>query len=175
MLIDESGFLLQPLLRRTWAPRGQTPVIRSWDRHDRLTAITALALTPARRRCNLFFQLLDHNAKSEDFFSFIIMLHREIPHPLTIVWDRLSAHRKAARWFFELGCRWLRFVYLPPYCPELNPVEQVWSSTKWGRLANWPAPNIDAVSDRVSDDLQWQATQQRVLRGHFDAAGLNLK
>lgn len=167
--------MLQPLLRRTWAPRGQTPVMKAWDRHDRLTAVTALALTPGRRRCDLFFELLDHNAKHEDFFWFVVMLHREIPHPLTIVWDRLSAHFKAARMLSELGCKWVRFVYLPPYCPDLNPVEHVWATTKLGRLANWPAPNIDAVEDRVTEDFTRQANEQSLLKGHVRSAGRDLK
>lgn len=166
--------MLQPLLRRTWAPRGRTPVIKAWDRHDRLTAVTALALTPNRRRCDLYFQTFDHNAKAAEFFWFVVMLHREIRCPLTIVWDRLSAHRKAARWLGELGCNWVRFIYLPPYCPDLNPVEHVWSTTKWGRLANWPAPDIEAVEDRVSEDFRLQARQQTLLKNHFRSAGLNL-
>lgn len=123
--------------------------MKAWDRHDRLTAVTALALTPGRRRCKLFFELLDHNAKAEDFFWFVVNLRQEINRPLTIVWDRLSAHFKAARWLTELDCDWVRFVYLPPYCPDLNPVEHVWATTKWGRLANWPAPNIEAMGERV--------------------------
>lgn len=167
--------MLQPLLRRTWALRGQTPVIKAWDRHDRLTAVAALALTPKRRRCDLYFELLGHNAKAEDFFWFLVNLRTEIGRPLTIVWDRLSAHLKAARTFMELGCRWIRFVYLPPYCPELNPVEHVWSTTKWGRLANWPAPDIDTLENRVEEDFRRQSEEQAVLRGHFHQAGLNLK
>ena len=99
MLIDESGFMLQPLTRRTWAPRGQTPVMEVWVRHDRLTAISALALTPHRRRCDLYFKLLRHNAKAEDYFWFLIEVRREIGRPLVVVWDRLAAHRKAQRWF----------------------------------------------------------------------------
>jgi hypothetical protein len=42
VFLDESGFMLQPLARRSWAPRGQTPVIRCWDRRDRLSVIAAI-------------------------------------------------------------------------------------------------------------------------------------
>ncbi len=45
-LVDESGFMLQPVVRRTWAPRGETPVHRSWDRHDRLSVISAITVSP---------------------------------------------------------------------------------------------------------------------------------
>ena len=44
--------MLQPVVRRTWAPQGQTPIQYSWDRHDRLAAIAAITLAPLRRwRC----------------------------------------------------------------------------------------------------------------------------
>ena len=41
VFLDESGFMLQPLLRRTWAPQGETPLSHAWDRHDRLSVISA--------------------------------------------------------------------------------------------------------------------------------------
>jgi hypothetical protein len=47
-----------------WAPIGQTPMLDQWDRHDRTSVITALTLSPQRRRVRMFFQLLDHNAKA---------------------------------------------------------------------------------------------------------------
>ena len=53
VFIDETGFRLQPVNRRTWAPRGETPVQRAWDRYDRLSVIGAVALSPTRRRISL--------------------------------------------------------------------------------------------------------------------------
>ena len=50
VFIDESGFRLQPVNRRTWVPRGETPVQRAWDRYDRLSVIDAVSLSPTRRR-----------------------------------------------------------------------------------------------------------------------------
>lgn len=166
--------MLQPLLRRTWAPRGKTPVMNAWDRHDRLTAITALSLTPHRRKADLYFKILNHNAKAEDFFWFLVDLRQELKRPFLVVWDRLSAHRKAARVLGELGCQWITFEYLPAYCPDLNPVEHVWATTKWGRLANWPAPNIEEVRSRVEDDFRQQASSQSIMKGHFRWANLCL-
>lgn len=46
VFIDESGFLLTPSVRRTWAPRGRTPVLHHWQRHDRVSVISALTLSP---------------------------------------------------------------------------------------------------------------------------------
>jgi hypothetical protein len=63
VLLDESGFMLQPLVRRTWAPRGETPVHRTWDRHHRLSVISALTVSPNRRRLGLYFSMHDANIK----------------------------------------------------------------------------------------------------------------
>ena len=55
VFLDETGFMLQPLNRRTWAPRGETPVQYAWDRRDRLSVIGALTLSPVRQRIGFYF------------------------------------------------------------------------------------------------------------------------
>lgn len=54
VLIDESGLMLQPVVRRTWAPRGQTPIQHSRDGRDRLSVISAISMAPRRRRLGLY-------------------------------------------------------------------------------------------------------------------------
>ena len=51
VFLDESGFLLIPTVRRTWAPRGQTPVLYHRYRHDKVSAIT---VSPVRQHCGLY-------------------------------------------------------------------------------------------------------------------------
>lgn len=166
--------MLQPHLRRTWAEKGRTPVIDQWDRRDRLSVITALALSPRRRRITMFFRLLSHNAKAEDFVWFLNDLRKELARKLIVVWDNLGAHRRAENALAALECRWARFERLPPYAPELNPVEHVWTTAKWGRLANAPPTDVQQLSNRVAAELNGQSLEQRTLRGHFRWAGLDL-
>ena len=52
--LDESGFLLIPTLRRTWAPRGQTPLLRHRYQHDKISAISAVTVSPRRQRLGLY-------------------------------------------------------------------------------------------------------------------------
>jgi hypothetical protein len=48
---DESGFLMVPLVQRTWAPRGRTPQLRHRQRHHtRVSAIGLLTVSPQRKR-----------------------------------------------------------------------------------------------------------------------------
>jgi hypothetical protein len=53
VFLDESGLMLNPCVRRTWAPRGQTPVLDAWDRRDRISAISSITVSPKARRLNL--------------------------------------------------------------------------------------------------------------------------
>ena len=89
--------MLTPTVRRTLAPRGKTPVLRSWDRHDRITALSAVAVSPVRRRLGLYFRLLpdDANAHGEDTVAFLRQLRRHIPGPMTILWDRANIHDRS--------------------------------------------------------------------------------
>lgn len=149
-------------------------MLEQWDRRERISVIAALALSPQRRRVRLFFRLLDHNARAEDFIWFLNDLRGELGRPLGVVWDRLGAHRKAERFFAAIDCDWVRFCRLPPYSPELNPVEHVWSTSKWGRLANAPADDLDRLRTDLQAELGRQSQQQQLLRAHFRWAGLAL-
>lgn len=174
VLVDESGFMLQPLVRRTWAEKGRTPGIDQWDRRDRVSVIAALALSVKRQRLRLFFRLLDHNAKAEDFVWFLNDLRKELQRKLVVVWDNLGAHRRTEHTLTVLGCRWARFARLPPYAPELNPVEHVWTTAKWGRLANAPPDNVGQLKSNVTTELHSQSLEQQLLRSHFRWARLDL-
>ena len=70
--------MLQPTVRRTWAPKGKTPVHHSWDRRDRLSAISAITVSPKRNRLGLYFDILNHNVKTDDFEHFIASLLRRL-------------------------------------------------------------------------------------------------
>lgn len=75
--------MLTPTVRRTLAPRGKTPILKSWDRHDRISAISAVTVSPKRKRLGLYFRLLpdDANAHGEDTVAFLKQLRRHIRGP----------------------------------------------------------------------------------------------
>ena len=89
--------MLQPLVRRTWAPRGETPVHRSWDRLDRLSVISALTVSPRQRHVRLFFTIHDGNIRTGEAVRFIRQLRRQLGTKLLLVWDRLNVHRSATK------------------------------------------------------------------------------
>ena len=140
VFLDESGFMLTPTVRRTLAPRGETPILKSWDRHDRISAISAVTVSPRRRRLGLYSRLLpdDANVHGEDTVAFLRELRRQLPVPMTILWDRGNIHDRS-RVVRAYLARHPEVVTekLPSYAPETNPDESVWGHTKHGRLANF--------------------------------------
>jgi transposase len=155
VFLDESGFMLTPTVRRTLAPRGKTPILKSWDRHDRISAISAVTVSPKRRRLGLYFRLLpdDANAHGEDTVDFLRQLRRHIPGPMTVLWDRGNIHdrSKVVRAYLA-GHPEVETEKLPGYAPETNPDEMVWQHTKHGRLANFtPEDTVELRSVLIEE------------------------
>jgi transposase len=171
-VLDETGLMLQPLVRRTWAPAGQTPVMYSWDRHDRLSALGALSVSPQRRRLGLYFSAQEGNLRAPDVATFLRQVHRQIRRPLIVVLDRWNAHRTAARQLWADGSNRFWFEWLPAYAPELNPVDKMWSHTKYGDLANYIPEDLGALEGAFVDSLWDTQSQPELLRSFFHAAQL---
>lgn len=177
VFIDESGFLTSPLVRRTWAPRGQTPVLpenhRTWEK---ATAVGALAISPARRRVRLLFSLrANENIHAEWLVTFLRELKSHLGGRLVLVWDNLNLHKSAAIRSFLAHQKSIRVWFLPPYAPELNPIELVWGQAKLGPLANWAPENIDMLCDGTTAALDQLAHDQLLLRALLGGSPLSLR
>ena len=108
------------MLVRTYAPVGQTPVLRVPLTRDHLSAIGAI--TPQGR---LFMQMQEHAYCAEDVIVFLRLLLRKIPGKLLVIWDGSPIHRaKAIKEFLAArAAKRLHLERLPGYAPELNPQE----------------------------------------------------
>ena len=166
--------MLQPVVRRTWAPKGETPIQYSWDRHDRLSTIAAITLSPQRRRLRLYFQIHDRNITSQEVMHFLRLIHRHLRRKLIVVMDRYSVHRKAVRLLQEAGVDWFEVAWLPSYAPELNPVEMVWNHTKYADLANFLPEDLHDLQQAVATSLEHTCDEGHLLRSFFQYAGLDL-
>ena len=128
-----------PAVVRTWAPKGQTPLLREWLTWDHLSAISAI--TPAGE---LYLSVQECAFKGPDGVRFLQRLLDQIPGPLLVVWDGLPIHRsRAVKDFLAAGAAqrlWLE--QLPGYAPELNPDEGIWSYLKRVELGNLVCPDL---------------------------------
>src|SRR5262249_9937873 len=97
VFLDEAGFMLTPLVRRSLWPRGNTQVIDALARHDRISAISCVTLGINDEQPQLYFELLPEglNVTACDVVAFLNDLRRELPGPLTIIWDRHRIHSRA--------------------------------------------------------------------------------
>lgn len=166
--------MLQPTVRRTWAPKGKTPIHYSWARHDRLSAISAVTVSPKRKRLGLYFDILDHNVKADDFEQFVALMLRRIARPIILVMDRCSAHRSAAKRLAKRFGRRIQVEWLPAYAPDLNPDEQVWNRAKYTDLANYLPSDIYTLGPAIAESFRNTRSQQSLLRSFFKHAELKL-
>jgi transposase len=145
---DESGLSQQPVVCRTWAPRGETPVLtHASGNWKRLSVAGALAFRWDGRRARFFFQTQPGSYTDRTLIAFLRDLRRHFRRrPVILIWDGLPAHRsRAMRHYLARQRRWLTAERLPGYAPELNPVESIWGNIKRTELANFCAPDLDAL------------------------------
>jgi transposase len=177
LFLDEAGFLLTPTVRRTLAPRGRTPILKAYQRHDRISAISCVTLGLAEEFPGLYFELLPTglNVTAEDVVAFLRQLKEDLPGPWTIVWDRHNIHsrsRLVKAWLAEH--KDVMLEDLPAYAPALNPDEMVWSWLKYGRLANLTPQDTVELRDHLVTELEWAAFDGELLAGFFNHAHLGV-
>lgn len=167
--------MLQPVVRRTWAPKGQTPVQKSWDRHDRVSVMTALTVSPQKKRLNVHWNSQTQNIRAEHLVRFFRSLRRAIRRKWVLILDRWSVHKsRTVRQYLERHQRTIRVEWLPAYAPELNPAEQVWNHSKYSDLANFIPANREDLHQHVDASIADQRQQSHLLRSFFKTAQLKL-
>jgi transposase len=166
--------MLQPTVRRTWAPQGQTPLHDSWDRHDRLSVTGAITVSPIQKRLGLYFAVASSNLTGDDVFAFVQQLRGHLKRPLLLIWDRFSGHKKAARLLKHIYGSRIHVEFLPAYAPELNVVEHGCVHTKYGEMANFIPTDTEDLAQEVAHSLLSKHQLPDLLSAFFQHAQLPL-
>lgn len=167
---------MAPLVRRSWSLRGHTPVLRQRTRrHQKVSAIAALCIPPARDRITLYFRLLpDANVNAARVLDFLEHLQRQLHCPIVLIWDRFQAH--LGQLINEcVPPHSAHLEYLPPYAPELNPVEYLWAYLKTNPLANDPAFDLPHLARRARSAARSVQRQPDLLRAFLRHSHLPLR
>ena len=153
---DEAGFMLQPTLRKTFAPRGSRPVTRVSDPHGRISTACAIAVSPKLKRLNLYFRLLPDNTNftGHSIASFLKYIHQELRSPLTMIWDSIPIHSADPVRKYLRSQREVVLERIPEYAPELNPADGVWSYIKYGQLPNFAPHDLSTLRKHVTKELE---------------------
>jgi transposase len=167
--IDESGFYPLPSVVRTYAPVGQTPILREWWTRDHLSAISALS--PEGK---LYFHSQDCAINSDDVIAFLEHLLREVPSRMVIIWDGAPIHRShVVKAFLANGAtERLHLERLPAYAPELNPGEGLWAHLKGVELRNVCCFNLSHLRAELRDAVKRVRRKPRIIKGFFSGAKL---
>lgn len=160
---DESGVRSDFHSGTTWAPRGQTPVVRVTGQRFSLNMISAVS-----PRGELRFMVVRGGVGGGVFIDFLKRLVHGQRRPIYLIVDGHPAHRskKVKAYVASLQGK-LRLLFLPPYSPELNPDELVWNDVKnngVGRtLLHSPADLMRAVVGR----LRYLQKSPEIVRSFF--------
>lgn len=149
------AFCSTPVVRRTWARQGHTPVLPSWGRHrDKVSVIAAISVAPRRRCLNLFFHTdPKHYLDAPAIAGFLRVLLQRLRGRVIVLWDGGSNHKGPFVRTVGADCPRLHLERLPAYAPDLNPVEFVWSYLKHGCMANFIPEEVRHLDQMVQSHL----------------------
>ena len=175
--MDESGLLMAPLLRRSWALRGQRPQQEQKVGHrEKVSVAAALWLPPLRDRLHLAYQtLVNGYFTNVEVAEFIGCAVEGLPGPVIALWDGGTMHKGGPiRALREASHGRLDIEPLPPNAPELMPVEPLWDWLKYGRLCNFAPRDANHLNRVVVRELEAIREDQELLESFFHLSDLPL-
>jgi transposase len=173
VFVDESGFLLIPSVERTWAPRGQTPLLRHHARRERISVISGLSVSPRRRRCGLYFLFSADNIRHPEVRTFLRDLLRHLRGHVIVIWDNATIHKGDAIRALQARYSRLHLYRFPGYAPELNPDEGIWRIAKRA-LANGRPDSQRELLRQLRSQMSRIRRSSSLLRGCVRGSDLPL-
>lgn len=173
VFVDEAGFMNAPTIRRTWAPRGHTPVIKITSPHSRISAIGAITVRRGDWFSGFHYKLSADNVNfhGPDVVIFIDELSHKLKGQMTVVWDEISIHRGSEMKRYLSDHPLIEVVEFPSYAPELNPVDLVWGYVKYNRLANYCSNNLEEMRAMLIPEFERLKRRRKLLRSFLTHVG----
>lgn len=156
VFVDETGFMMYPTIRKSFAPPGDTPVNKVTDPHGRISTIGAIAINPSDKSLGWHYCTLDDNTnyRGTGVVDFLKRLSSSIPGPVTIIWDQIIIHSCGVVEEYLATNPSIKREPFPPYAPELNPVDRAWFYIKYDRIPNLAPPSIGQLRKVVGKELK---------------------
>ena len=166
--VDESAFYFLPAVVRTYAPRGETPILRVPLSRDHWSVIGGLTDTG-----RLLLQMQEAAFRGPTIVQFLQHLLRHLPGKLLVIWDGASIHRaRPVKTFLAQGAAArLQLEVLPGYAPELNPIEGVWRYLKHVELRNVCCDDLPELRRELGLAAKRLRRKRRVLAGCIAQCG----
>jgi transposase len=169
---DESGFYLLPGVVKTYAPEGQTPVIREKQTRDHLSVMGGM--TPEGKVYTLVRQESFNGLHCIEFLTHLL---RVAGKRLLMIWDGSPIHRRVAVKDFVAGTHgkiWLEA--LPGYAPDLNPWDEGgWNHLKHVQMRNVACHDLEELHEQFHLAVARLRQRPELIRSFFAQAGLTIK
>lgn len=157
----------RPTRARTWALRGQTPVLQETFNWKSLSIIGGLALW------RFLFQIHAGSVKSLQVIEFLRHLQRHIPGKIMVLWDGAPIHRSLlVKEYVASTGGTVVAERLPAYAPELNPVEYMWGHLKTHEIANLIATHAWELSLEATAALRRMRRRPSIITACYSQAEL---
>ncbi|WP_455289011.1 IS630 family transposase [Cupriavidus necator] len=161
---DESGFRADTVHGKTWALKGQSPVIERPGQRQSVSAASAVNALGG-----FWFATYKGALTAELFVELLKKMMKGRRKPVHLVVDGLPAHKKASvREYVESTGGRLTLHFLPGYAPDLNPDELVWSHIKRTGVARNPLRAGEKLEIRVEQQLRGLQKKRSLVRSFFD-------
>ena len=170
--LDESGISERPSVRRTWAPRGKTPVIVSSGSWSVRTVVGVITCTPYGNDPKLYIRIFPRSLHKEETVRFLKELRWHERGKILLVWDRLAAHRAKIVREYLAAHPWITAEHFPSYAPELNPVEYVWATAKNHDLAHVYPEGLEQLDSHIRRMKRRLQRRTDILRGFLKKSSL---
>lgn len=163
--LDEAGVRSDSTLGRTWAPKGQTPEVRTSGQRQQVNAISAVNELGA-----FWFEVYTGKLNAQAFVQFLKRFLRYRRRPVFLVVDGHPSHKaKSVAKFIAATEGRLELHFLPPYAPDLNPDEFVWSHLRQHGTSKTPLRKDESLRARVEQDLARIQARPVIVQSFFRA------
>jgi transposase len=163
--LDEAGFQSDPPLGRTYGLKGKTPVVTTSGQRQSLNVISAV-----NARGEFWAATYTGKLDTEGFVAFLQNFMHRRPGKVFLVVDGHPCHKaKLAKAYVKSLQGALELHFLPPYAPDLNPDEFVWSYMKNNGVSKKPLKKNESLRERVEKDLNTIKNDRRLVRSFFCA------
>jgi transposase len=165
---DEAGFQSDPVLGRTYGLRGQTPVVKTSGQRQSLNVISAI-----NARGEFWAVTYTGKLNAESFVLFLQNFVESQAGRIFLVVDGHPAHKaNAVKSYIQSLKGRLELHFLPPYAPDLNPDEFVWSHMKNNGVSKKPLKTNESLQSRVDHDLNSLKENPELVKSFFGATSV---
>ncbi|MBQ0896699.1 transposase [Micromonospora sp. U56] len=179
---DEAGQVLRPPVSKTWARRGNTPVVEVSGKGSGRVPVAGLVCLKPGQGGRLMWRTRLHGGRAgergsfskDGYIAFLDQTHQRLQAPIVLIWDNVNTHVSRRMYALIAGRSWLTVIRLPTYAPDLNPAEGVWRWMKRG-LTNIAAHGIDHLARLVKQRLRACQQQPGLLASFLAQTGMTLE